>query len=173
MSDAITLPEHMDRVLAWARGIPGVETVQPFGAVMDDCQGTTVVVEILEADGLPDLGLGRAIWEGLLTIELSVLVPRDTDSALSAFALALELGLQARWQHWEAGPVTLARVDREMPPELVGQWDGARVVLEQVARFRPYDYVPPIAESVNTVLASQPPDVGPEHIDEYEVVSGG
>ncbi len=175
MAESTTVEAHLEAVRGWAETVPGVEQVEPFGGLVDDCRRVTVVVEVVEADTLDELGLGRDLWEANVGIELTVLAPRPSrprNAAVSAFALALDLGLQARWKHLGgAGPVRLVRVDREVSPELMGHWDSARVVLEQTVRFAPSDVTARQPEHVGTIYASQPPNIGEGHKNDYEEIS--
>lgn len=175
MAESTTVEAHLDAVLAWARSVPGVEHVEPFGGLVEDCRRATVVVEIAEADTLDELGLGRELWEATVGIELTILTPRSSrprNAAVNAFALALELGLQARWKQFGgAGPVRLVRVDREVAPELMGHWDSARVVLEQTVRFAPSASSPLEAQHIDVVYTSRPPNIGNDHREDYEELS--
>lgn len=174
MVEFVTLPEYVEAIRQWASEQPGVEEAVTFGAHLDDCRQTTVVVDIETMEGEQHLG---DVWEAWVSLELTVQVPRprrerEPTTAVGAMDLALELGLQARWKPLGGGcPVELVTVDRDAQPELLGRWDTARVAFTQLVRFAPRGTEGPTAESVDVVLASRDPKIGPAYRDEYEVVS--
>lgn len=149
------------------REVAGIEAVLSYEPIPDGVRDVTAWVDLeslTQTDAtIPDY------WSAEATVRVTVAVPQDADTKITAWDLAFAVAFHLRDQRWgelKTEPSVLVGMDRPVLADFEGDLDAVEIELSQQCHFRVTETGAPI-ENVYIGLS---PDVGPDHIDDYERV---